>query len=65
MKVLTLEIEVEYDDNIMHSRNNDKEAKRWFFDDVLNHKNGLTLYSNEVGDTVGKLTRIKVLKGRK
>ena len=56
MKTIKLEIELEYDDEIMHE--NDPEGIAWFRNDVLNGTN-LVLHDNDIGDAVG---RVKVLE---
>ena len=58
MKKLKLEIELEYNDKIMHG--DDQESIDWFYDDILIGETGLLiLHSNEIGDCIGK---VKVLK---
>jgi len=56
---IRLEIELEYDENIMHG--DDPQAIEWFFEDILQDQNGeLLLHSNEIGDTIGtvRVTRL-------
>ena len=60
---IKLEIELEYDDEMMHSGEQDPVAKDWFFEDVL--KNDLILHSNEIGDEVGKVTSVKIKHNKK
>ena len=55
MKTERLMIELEYDDDLVHS--NEPEAVEWFWLDVMG--GDLVLHSNEIGDEVG---RVKVLK---
>ena len=50
MKKIKMIVELTYDAAIMHGR--DKEAKRWFFHDIL-LRGDLILHSNEIGDEVG------------
>jgi len=62
MKKLLLEVELEYDDENMHTTDEDSVA--WFWNEVLlypGEDGGLVLHSNEIGDEVGT---IKVLKVR-
>lgn len=60
MAKLRLEIELEYDDELMHS--NDKVAIKWFHEEILLGDSGLLLlHSNELGDNVGKVRGIKIL----
>ena len=54
MKTIKLDVELTYDEDLMYGE--DKDAKEWFFKDVLS--GGLSLHSNEIGDSVGS---IKVL----
>lgn len=49
---LKMFIELEYDADTMH----DEDGKAWFFDEILGDKEGLILYSNELGDEVGRVT---------
>lgn len=57
MKTINLNIELTYDDEIMHGK--DKEAIDWFYECILTDTKGdLLLHSNEIGDTVGD---VKVL----
>jgi len=61
MKKLTLEIELEYDDEIMHS--DEQEAIDWFYNDILTAEPGnLFLHSNEIGDTIGEVTKVKIIE---
>ena len=62
MKTLTLEIELEYDDEMMHG--NEEEAIDWFHNEILIGDKGLLqLHSNEIGDHVGKVKCVKILNG--
>ena len=61
MRKIKLEIELEYDDEIMHG--DDKEAIDWFKNTILSNETGLLLlHSNEIGDTVGKVSVLKILE---
>ena len=60
MKKIKLVIQLEYDDEIMHS--NDKESIDWFHEDILIGAGGaLLLHSNEIGDCIGKVEGIEIL----
>jgi len=61
MKKIRLEIELEYDDDIMHA--DDEDGWRWFREDVLGGTGDerLILHSNCVGDEVGTVTVLKIL----
>ena len=60
MKKLILEIELEYDENIMHGQ--DPCSIAWFNREVIGVQKdcGLILHSNEIGDEVGKVTVLSV-----
>ncbi len=61
MRKVTLTIELEYDDEIMHG--NDEDAEKWFFDEILTAKHGdLILHSNELGDSLGIITKLELSK---
>ena len=60
MKKLLLKIELTYNDKIMHE--NDKEGLRWFINDVLKSKDGLILHSNYIGDELGAVKVIGILR---
>lgn len=61
MKKIRLEIELEYDEELMH--NDDQEAIDWFHNDILIGENGLLLlHSNEIGDGIGKVKGIRILE---
>jgi hypothetical protein len=55
---LKLEIEIEYDKDLMHGE--DEDAIAWFHDQVLFTDERLILYSNCIGGEIGlvKVTRI-------
>ena len=57
MKTMRLEIELTYDDDVMHG--NDVGAFEWFKDEVLGGE--LVLHSNEIGDAVGMVKVIRIL----
>ena len=63
MKKLIMEVELEYDDTIMHE--DDPSGMKWFEEGVLRNttdEGRLILHSNEIGDEVGT---IKVLAIRR
>jgi hypothetical protein len=61
---LRLEIELEYDANLMHG--DDTESKQWFMSHILSERGGdLLLHSNEIGDTIGPVVVIRVLPNNK
>jgi len=62
MKKLKLTIELKYDDKMMHG--SDKESTDWFYNDILGSKkrNDLFLHSNEIGDEIGTVKVIKIIK---
>ena len=63
MKSIKMIIELEYDDEIMHSADKDKEALESFENDILLGTQGLLLlHSNEIGDTVGRVKGLEILK---
>lgn len=53
-----MEIEIEYDDEIMHG--DDSEATAWFRQQVLENVDTLILHSNEIGDSIGVVKSAKV-----
>lgn len=60
MKTLKLEIELIYDDDMMHSGDGDKDAKEWFFSDVLSGE--LELFDkSDIGDEIGKVKIIRLI----
>lgn len=52
-------VELEYDDKLMHGGDYDKEAKDWFFKEILKDK--LILHSNEIGDEIGEIKTLKLI----
>jgi hypothetical protein len=59
MKTLRLEIELTYDDDIMHGGNSDTVAKDWFINDVLGGELDL-VDKIELGDDIGKVKVISI-----
>ena len=58
MATIRLEIELEYDADIMHG--NDAESRAWFLDTILSSQTGhLILHSNEIGDELGPVTVLR------
>ena len=55
MRTLTLVIELDYDNEMMHG--DDEEGIAWFRDEVLGKE--LILHSNEIGDEVGKVRLVR------
>lgn len=56
MRIIKLEAELTYDDALSHGT--DREAERWFYNDILRGEH-LTLNDNgELGDSIGE---VKVL----
>jgi len=59
MKKLLMLVELEYDADMMHSGDNDSDAKDWFFNRVL-RKDRLWLHSDEIGDCVGDIRVLSI-----
>ena len=59
MKTLKLEIQLTYDDESMYV--DDEEGRDWFLNDVLMDPEGLTLFSNEIGDVVGDVKVVRII----
>ena len=55
MTKFRMQIELEYDAEQWHGEG--EESKEWFFNDVL--KGGLSLFSDEAGDVIGKVRIIE------
>ena len=63
MKTIKLEVELTYDEEMMHSGDGDEEAKDWFFNAVLGSE-GLRLAElDEIGDEIGSVNVVKVVGG--
>ena len=58
MTRLILKIELQYDEDVMHSGDSDLEAKEWFFNNILLSEE-MILHCNEIGDSIGT---VKVLQ---
>lgn len=59
MRKLLLEVELEYDDDIMHSP--ERNGLTWFHDEVLlGSASDLSLHSGYVGDFVGSVRVIAI-----
>lgn len=59
MAKIKIEIELEYDADLMYGI--DKDAKDWFFNHILKGREGeLILHSNDMGDTIGDVCVIKI-----
>ena len=52
MKTVKIEASLTYDSELMHG--NDESAIEWFNESVLGSE--LYLFSNEIGDEIGKIT---------
>ncbi len=63
MAKLKLEIDLIYDEDLMHGT--DDEAIEWFRNDILLGDGGLILHSNEIGDTIGKVSVNDIVSYRK
>lgn len=60
MKKLKLEIELLYNDEIVHGNNPD--AIDWFYSEILKGEDeALILHSNEIGDEIGIVKVIKII----
>ena len=59
MKTLKLEIELTYDDMLMHG--DDEEERTWFFNDILMKPQDLALFSSEIGDVVGDVKVVRII----
>ena len=55
MRVLRMVVDLTYDDIGMHGGNFDTIAKKWFRNEILGSKGGLSLHSNEIGDAIGTI----------
>lgn len=63
MAKLTMVVELDYDADLMHG--GDTDVKGWFFNNVLMGED-LSLHDNgEIGDTVGKITVIEIIREAK
>ena len=63
MKKLTLLVELNYDDDIIHGC--DEDGVEWFYNSVLFGKakdsESLILHSNEMGDEVGEIKIVGII----
>jgi hypothetical protein len=53
MKTLKMTVELTYDDELMHS--NDEEAENWFFNDILGGNNLILMDRGDLGDDLGDI----------
>jgi len=60
VKKILLKIELTYNEKTMHE--DGKEGFRWFVDQILRSRDGLILHSNFIGDELGEVKVINVLK---
>lgn len=62
MNELIMIVEFEYDDESMHSGDGDKQAKDWFFNDILlGDENVLAVWDREIGDHIGTIKILEIL----
>ena len=60
---LRLEVELDYDEGMLHGT--EAEAIRWFREDILQGRSEgseLFLWSNEIGDEVGRVSVLRFLE---
>lgn len=60
MAKIRLVIELDYDDSLMHSGDEDEDARNWFFGDILADGGRLSLSSGEIGDVIGSVKVVSV-----
>ena len=60
MRTIRLEIELTYDDDIMHGGERDQESKAWFYHQLLHPEDRLILHSNDIGDEVGEVNVLSI-----
>ncbi len=60
MKTIKLLLELTYEDDIVHG--NCPESLGYFYKEVLGDRIGLMLHSNELGDTIGTVKVLEILK---
>lgn len=61
MRTIRLEIELTYDDEIMHCGERDQEAKAWFYHNVLLEPlDRLILHSDDIGDAIGEVNVLSI-----
>ena len=60
MRTIRLEIELTYDDDIMHCGERDQEAKAWFYHVLLEPPDRLILHSNDIGDAIGEVNVLSI-----
>ena len=58
MRKLKMAIELEYDNRIIHA--DDDEGRTWFLNSVLGDVNGLSLFSDEIGDNIGTVRVLSI-----
>ena len=63
MKAIKLEIELTYDDMLMHG--DDEECIEWFLTDLLMGLEGLELLSREMDSYIGDVKVIRVIQDGK
>jgi hypothetical protein len=62
VKTIRLEIELTYDDDLMHCGDEDQEAKEWFYNSLMFPQDLLILHSNEIGDEIGEVKVLSIAK---
>jgi hypothetical protein len=60
VKTIRLEIELTYDDDVMHCGDEDQEEKEWFYSCLLRPQDRLILFSNEIGDEIGEVRVLSI-----
>lgn len=63
MAKLRFEAELEYDADVMYA--DDEDGKDWFINEILRAPPGpmgLLLHSNEMGDTIGEVTVLRIIE---
>ena len=63
MAKLRLEVELDYDADATHGGDEDSQARKWFFEEILLGEYGeLVLHSSMIGDAVGDIRVLRVAK---
>ena len=65
MRTIRLEIELTYNDEMMHGGEHDQDAKAWFYHNVLlEPSDRLILHSNDLGDEIGEVNVLSVANAK-
>ena len=64
MRTIRMEIELTYDDDVMHCGEVDQEAKAWFYKSLLFPEDRLILHSNDIGDEVGEVKVLSIANAK-